>query len=197
MLRAAGLAPIAGADEAGRGACAGPLVAAAVILDPDRPIDGLDDSKALTEKARERLYPVILERAAASACVSIPAPDVDRMGVQRANLFALQTAVESLDLSPTFVITDGFAVEGLGMASVGMWKADQVASCVSAASIIAKVTRDRYMTELDQIYPDYEFSVHKGYATALHQRHLDELGPCAEHRLSYANVARTTRVVSS
>lgn len=165
-------------------------MAAAVILDPDHPIEGLDDSKALTEKARERLYPFIVECALATGIVSISASEVDRMGVQKANLYALQSAVESLTPSPTFVITDGFPVEWLSMASVGMWKGDQVASCVSAASIIAKVTRDRYMTELDETYPDYEFSVHKGYVTALHQRHLDELGPCPEHRMSYANVAR-------
>ena len=195
-LLAAGLGPVAGADEAGRGACAGPLVAAAVILspDPDRQIPGLDDSKALSPVARQRLYPLIVARAAAVAWTAVEARDCDRMGVQQANLTALRTAVLSLDIVPGFVITDGFFVPGLGVESLGMWKGDQLVACVSAASIIAKVTRDRIMDDLDDVYPGYEFSKHKGYATALHQRHLEELGPCPQHRMNYGNVARTARV---
>lgn len=190
MLVAAGLGPVAGADEAGRGACAGPLVAAAVVLsdDPARAIPGLDDSKALRPAAREALYPLILERALAVAWVAVEAWDCDRLGMTAANLGALRDAVMALDVTPGFVITDGFAVPGLPVPSVGMWKADQVAACVSAASIVAKVTRDHIMDELDAAYPGYEFSRHKGYATAVHQRHLDELGSCPQHRLTYANV---------
>ena len=193
MLLAAGLGPVAGADEAGRGACAGPLVGAAVILsdDADGQIDGLNDSKALSPRTRERLYDLILARAPAVAIAVVSAADCDRWGLQVANLTALRQAVLGLAVTPGFVITDGFAVDGLATPSLGMWKGDQVASCVSAASIIAKVTRDRLMDELDRAYPDYLFARHKGYATPTHQRVLDRLGPCPAHRLSYGNVART------
>ncbi len=196
MLSAAGLTPVAGADEAGRGACAGPLVAAAVILsdDPDRVIPGLNDSKALTTTARDRLYPLILQRAAAVAWVAVEARDCDRMGIQQANLSALRQAVLALAVTPGFVITDGFTVDGLGVPSLGMWKADQVVACVSAASIVAKVTRDRIMDDLESIFPGYELGQHKGYATAAHQRRLAELGPCPQHRMSYGNVVRATKV---
>ena len=198
-LQSCGLGPVAGADEAGRGACAGPLVAAAVILsaDPQRQIPGLDDSKALSPAKRDKLFPLILTYAVAVSWVAVEARDCDRMGLQQANLYALRTAVLSLDVTPGFVITDGFFVPGLGVESLGMWKADQVVACVSAASIIAKVTRDRIMDDLDEVYPGYEFSKHKGYATALHQLHLEELGPCPQHRMNYGNVARAARVESS
>ena len=196
-LWAAGLGPVAGADEAGRGACAGPLVAAAVILAPDEDIPGLTDSKALSATARDRLLEVICDRAVAWSCVSVPAEECDRLGIQAANLGALRQAVQGLSVAPGFVITDGFAVDGLDSPSLGMWKADQVAACVSAASIIAKVTRDRYMAALDATYPQYEFGKHKGYATATHQRHLAAYGPCPEHRLSYANVRQQARVEPS
>ena len=190
MLLEAGLGPVAGADEAGRGACAGPLVAAAVMLDPERPIEGLDDSKALSALARERLFPLILQRASAVSVVRVEAEDCDRLGIQVANLSALRQAILRLEARLGFVLVDGFRVDGLGVPSLGMWKADQVAPSVSAASIVAKVTRDRLMVELDGLYPGYQFAKHKGYATALHQRCLDELGPCPQHRLSYGNVVR-------
>ncbi|MCL2736134.1 MAG: ribonuclease HII [Propionibacteriaceae bacterium] len=199
MLDLAGLGPVAGADEAGRGACAGPLVAAAVVLssEPGHDIPGLNDSKALTHRQRDRLYPLILERAAAVCWYVVEAPDCDRMGIQAANLEALRQAVLGLDVTPGFVITDGFFVPGLPVPSLGMWKGDQVARCVSAASIVAKVTRDAIMDDLDLVYPGYEFSKHKGYVTAVHQRRLDELGPCPQHRLSYGNVARAAKVEPS
>jgi len=192
LLTRAGLGPIAGADEAGRGACAGPLVAAAVILsaDPAKRIDGLADSKTLSAQTRQRLYDVIVGQAVAVAWVEISSADCDALGIQQANLAALRRAVVALDPSPGFVITDGFAVPGLSVPSIGMWKADQVVSCVAAASIVAKVTRDRLMARLDAVYPAYGFAIHKGYATASHQRQLDLRGPCPQHRLSYGNVAR-------
>jgi len=183
---------VAGADEAGRGACAGPLVAAAVILsrDPGRTIPGLADSKKLTPAVRTKLCGQIVHRAESVSWVAVRARDCDRLGLQTANLLALRTAIQGLSVRPGFVITDGFAVDGLDVPGVGMWKADQVVACVSAASIVAKVIRDRIMDELDELWPAYGFAAHKGYATPTHQHALDAHGPCPQHRLTYANVAR-------
>jgi ribonuclease HII len=191
-LLGAGLGPVAGADEAGRGACAGPLVAAAVILsaDPAREISGLGDSKALTARARERLYAVILDQAEAVSWVEIGPAECDAWGIQVANLQALRRAVWRLTAQPQFVVTDGFAVDGLPARGLGMWKADQLVACVQAASIVAKVTRDRIMMRLDAVFPGYEFARHKGYGTAAHQRRLEAIGPSPVHRFSYANVVR-------
>ena len=189
----AGLGPVAGADEAGRGACAGPLVAAAVILDPVKPIPGLDDSKALTAAARERLYDVILKRAVAVAWSSVEADECDRLGMHQADLHGLRRAVGRLDTAPNFVLTDGFAVDGLGVPGLAMWKGDKVAACVSAASIVAKVTRDRIMAEHDETYPEYGFKVHKGYCTSVHQAALDEHGPSPIHRWRFDNVVKAAR----
>ena len=193
-LMRAGLGPVAGADEAGRGACAGPLVAAAVILNPRRPIDGLDDSKALTAAARDRLYDAILSRAVAVAWASVDPEECDSLGMHQADLQALRRAVGRLDVAPNFVITDGFAVDGLGVPGLAMWKGDKVAACVSAASIVAKVTRDRIMVGHHETYPAYGFAVHKGYCTAAHQAALDQHGPSPIHRWVFDNVARSARV---
>ncbi|HJE51235.1 MAG TPA: ribonuclease HII [Tessaracoccus flavescens] len=190
----AGLGPVAGADEAGRGACAGPLVAAAVILNPKRPIDGLDDSKALTAAARERLYDKILRCAVSVAWASVEAGECDALGMHQADLHGLRRAVGRLDVAPNFVLTDGFAVDGLGVPGLAMWKGDKVAACVSAASIVAKVTRDRIMTEHDATYPEYGFKIHKGYCTSGHQDALDQHGPSPIHRWVFENVARSARV---
>lgn len=190
----AGLGPVAGADEAGRGACAGPLVAAAAILNPAKPIDGLDDSKALTAAARERLYEQILARAVAVAWAVVDAAECDALGMHQADLQGLRRAVGRLDVEPSFVITDGFPVDGLGVPGLAMWKGDKVAACVSAASIVAKVTRDRLMVEFDDAYPAYGFRIHKGYCTAAHQAALDEHGPSPIHRWCFDNVVRSARV---
>lgn len=190
----AGLGPVAGADEAGRGACAGPLVAAAVILNPNRPIEGLDDSKALTAAARDRLYDQIMKRAVAVAWAAVEADECDRLGMHQADLQGLRRAVGRLDVAPNFVLTDGFAVDGLGVPGLAMWKGDKVAACVSAASIIAKVTRDRIMVAHDETYPEYGFKIHKGYCTSVHQDALDEHGPSPIHRWVFDNVARSARV---
>lgn len=196
-LYRAGLGPVAGADEAGRGACAGPLVAAAAILHPSRPIDGLDDSKAMTAKARDRLYDVILDQAVAVAVAIVEPGECDELGMHQADLHGLRRAVLRLDVEPNFVITDGFPVDGLGAPALAMWKGDKVAACVSAASIVAKVTRDRIMVEYDREYPAYGFAGHKGYCTAVHQRALDEHGPCAIHRWCFDNVVRSAKVGQS
>lgn len=193
-LMRAGLGPVAGADEAGRGACAGPLVAAAVILNPNRPIDGLDDSKVLTAAARDRLYDEIMSRAVAVAWAAVEADECDRLGMHQADLHGLRRAVGRLDVAPNFVLTDGFAVDGLGVPGLAMWKGDKVAACVSAASIIAKVTRDRIMIGHDDTYPEYGFKIHKGYCTSVHQAALDAHGPSPIHRWVFDNVARSARV---
>lgn len=187
-LDKAGLSPVAGADEAGRGASAGPLVAAAVVLDPRRPIAGLDDSKAISAKRRDVLYDLILERAVAVAWAEVSPAECDALGMHEADLQALRRAVLKLDVTPNFVLTDGFPVDGLGVPGLAMWKGDKVSACVSAASIVAKVTRDRLMVALDSDFPQYGFRIHKGYNTALHQEALEVHGPCEHHRLCFANV---------
>ena len=198
-LRRAGLDPVAGADEAGRGACAGPLVAAAVILSDakSRQIADLNDSKLLTALQRERLYGEITRKAVAWSVVSLEPAECDALGMHVVNVMALRMALLRLEVAPTYVLTDGFAVDGLGTPGLAVWKGDRVAACVAAASIIAKVTRDRMMCELDEIYPQYAFSEHKGYCTPLHQERLDAYGPSATHRMRFVNVSRTTRVLAS
>jgi ribonuclease HII len=193
-LARAGFAQVAGADEAGRGACAGPLVAGAVILRPGTGgrIPGLSDSKLLTEKARDRVRVEIEKRALSYAWVAIPAAEVDRLGLHQANIEALRRAVARLDTAPSYVLSDGFRVDGLPCPSLAMWKGDQVAACVAAASVLAKTVRDAMMTELALSYPAYGFEVHKGYSTPAHQAALTEHGPCPEHRFTYANVANVS-----
>lgn len=194
-LTRAGLGPVAGADEAGRGACAGPLVAAAVVLadSPSRRISLLRDSKLLSAAQRERAYAEIVEKAAAWSVVALSPGECDRLGMHVANIQALRRALLRLDLSPRYVLTDGFGVDGLGVPGLAVWKGDRVAACVAAASIIAKVTRDRLMVDLAQRWPAYRFEVHKGYCTPLHQSALDAHGPCPEHRLRFDNVVRALR----
>jgi ribonuclease HII len=190
-LERCGLAPVAGADEAGRGACAGPLVAAAVILAPGRrgEIADLADSKLLTPAVRERVHDRVLERARAVATVVVPPGEIDRLGLHRCNVAALRRALAQLGVPPAYVLTDGFAVAGLGVPGLAIWKGDRVAGCIAAASVIAKVTRDRIMCRLDECYPEYGFAGHKGYVTAEHAGALERYGPCPEHRHSYVNVA--------
>jgi len=192
-LRRAGFGLIAGADEAGRGACAGPLVAASVILGstPGAQVPGLKDSKLLTALQRERCYALIVSKAVAWSVVLVEPADCDRLGMHVANIQALRRAVCRLDVRPDFVLTDGFGVDGLEAPSLGVWKGDAVAGCVAAASVIAKVTRDRIMRQAHDQWPQYRFDVHKGYCTPLHQEHLDANGPCAIHRWCFENVRRT------
>jgi len=189
-LARAGLAPVAGADEAGRGACAGPLVAAAVVLPDGRRghVPGLADSKLLTPAARDAVYAEVLDRAVVWSVVVVPAREVDAWGVHRCNVAALRRALVRLMTPPRYVLTDGFPVAGLGVPGLALWKGDRVAACIAAASVVAKVTRDRIMTELDGAYPEYGFAGHKGYITPEHQAALARHGPCAEHRRSFVNV---------
>lgn len=192
-LRSAGYPLVAGADEAGRGACAGPLVAGAVILPEGVRITGLNDSKLLTEAVRERLYDVVVAEALAWAAWVVPAAEVDRTGVQEANYHALRQAVARLRPAPVLALFDGFTVPRVPTASHAVVKGDRLVACIAAASVIAKVTHDRIMRDLHEQFPDYEFATHKGYATAAHQAALDRLGGCPEHRFSYANVRKLSR----
>ena len=198
-LQRRGFSRVAGADEAGRGACAGPLVAGAVILSDakSRQVTGLKDSKLLTPRQRDQLYDEITAKAVAWSVVAIQPEECDRLGMHVANIMALRMALLRLDVAPTYVLTDGFPVDGLGAPGLAVWKGDRVAACVAAASIIAKVTRDRIMCDLHEVYPAYEFKIHKGYCTPLHQEKLDAHGPSATHRMRFVNVSRTARVEAS
>ncbi|MEX5632261.1 ribonuclease HII [Parafrankia sp. FMc2] len=186
-----GLGPVAGVDEAGRGACAGPLVVAAVVLDLRRTrlLDRLTDSKLLTERIREEVYADVLASAAAVATIVVSAADIDRIGVHVANIMGMRRAVAALDVRPGYVLTDGFAVAGFGVESLAVIKGDRVVGCIAAASVVAKVTRDRIMRSLHERHAEYDFAQHKGYVTAAHNAALARYGPCEEHRLSYVNVA--------
>jgi ribonuclease HII len=191
LLHKAGISPIAGVDEAGRGPCAGPLVIAAVILkDPFAPeLAQVRDSKEISESKREELFDVIMNIAISVSVIRVSVEEIDARGVHVANLDGMRRAVSGLNIEPAYVLTDGYAIEGLALPNVAVWKGDQVVTAISAASIIAKVTRDREMIELDKQYPQYGFAKHKGYITAAHTAALAEHGPCVEHRKTFSNIA--------
>jgi ribonuclease HII len=191
LLIEAGITPLAGVDEAGRGACAGPLVIASVVFaDPfAAELAKVRDSKDVSEAEREKLFDVVTSAALAVSVIIVPAAEVDSRGVHAANLDGMRRAVQGLSVTPSYVLTDGYAIEGLAIPNVAVWKGDQVVTCISAASIIAKVTRDRIMCDLDTTFPDYGFAKHKGYITKVHTEALQEHGPCIEHRRSFANIA--------
>lgn len=188
-LERRGLGPVAGVDEAGRGACAGPLVVAAVRLPPSARVPELGDSKLLTEAARERVFAQLRRSRAEIAVVAYEPAEIDRRGVGVCNLEGMRLAVAGLASRPGYVLTDGFPVAGMPAESLGVVKGDRTAACVAAAGVVAKVTRDRVMNELDERHPRYGFAEHKGYGTAAHSAALSEWGPCEQHRMSYANVA--------
>jgi ribonuclease HII len=191
LLIDAGITPLAGVDEAGRGACAGPLVIAAVVLaDPFAPeLAQVRDSKDVSEAEREKLFDLVTNTALAVSVIIVPAAEVDQRGVHAANLDGMRRAVQGLAITPSYILTDGYAIEGLATPNVAVWKGDQVVTCISAASIIAKVTRDRIMRELEREFPQYAFAKHKGYITKAHTEALQANGPCIEHRRSFANIA--------
>jgi ribonuclease HII len=190
VLQRSGFPLVAGTDEAGRGACAGPLVVAAVVLPPGRrgEVPGLADSKLLTERAREAAYDQVLDRAVSVSVVVVPPQEVDRCGLHVMNVRAMRQAVLRLSPCPSYVLTDGFPVAGMPAPALAMWKGDRVAACVAAASVVAKVTRDRMMVDLHARFPAYGFDEHKGYSTPEHSAAMVQHGPCAEHRHSYVNV---------
>ena len=190
VLARAGFAPVAGIDEAGRGACAGPLVVAAVVLDPDRirRIRGLADSKLLTPAAREDAYAEVLRWALDWHVVVIDVGQIDATGLHVCNVSGMRRAFAGLRCRPGYVLTDGFPVRGLGVPALAVWKGDRVTASVAAASVVAKVARDRMMRDLHERYPQYGFDRHKGYNTDEHERALAEHGPCPAHRYSFVNV---------
>ena len=197
-LARAGFGIVAGADEAGRGACAGPLVVAACVLPLGRRgrIDELTDSKLLTPAARERVYEQVLRRALAHSIVIVPAAEIDAYGLHVANLAGMRRALTTLRPAPDYALTDGFAVPGLGVPATAVWKGDATVACIAAASVLAKVTRDRIMTELHDRWPQYDFARHKGYVTAAHTEALNLWGPCEEHRRRYVNVRRALHLAA-
>ncbi len=187
---------IAGVDEAGRGPLAGPVVAAAVILDPCRPIEGLADSKRLSQRARERLAPLIRERALAWSVASAGREEIDSLNILQATLLAMSRAVRMLAVPPTHVQVDGDRAPRLDDAACRIEtiiRGDARVPAISAASILAKVHRDALMTTLDASHPGYGFAVHKGYGTAAHLEALRRLGPSPQHRLSFAPVRAALR----
>jgi len=187
-IRASGFAYLGGADESGRGALAGPLAAAAVILPEDLYLEGLDDSKRVTPKKRETLYVLITEGAICWKVILIEPSEIDKKGLHVANLYALESAVKALDPAPDFVITDRYEAKQLNMPHLGVKKGDRVSATIAAASIIAKVTRDRIMREYADRYPEYGLEQHKGYGTKSHFLAIRKHGPSPIHRRSFAGV---------
>ncbi|CAO95950.1 ribonuclease HII [Erwinia tasmaniensis] len=179
---------IAGVDEVGRGPLVGAVVTAAVILDPSRPIVGLGDSKKLSEKRRLALYDEIKDKALSWSLGRAEPEEIDQLNILHATMLAMQRAVAGLHLSPDFVLIDGNRCPALAMPSRAVVKGDSLVPEISAASILAKVTRDREMCELDLQYPQYGFARHKGYPTAVHVEKLAQFGATPQHRRSFAPV---------
>ena len=180
---------VAGVDEAGRGPLAGPVVAAAVILDPRQPIAGLADSKKLTPLRREKLFDEIRAKALCCAIAQASVEEIDTLNILQATLLAMQRAVQALRLPPAKVLVDGNRLPVLSMRAEAVVGGDARVAAISAASILAKVQRDRWCAEVDAAWPQYGFAAHKGYGTAAHLAALRAHGPCALHRRSFAPVA--------
>ena len=181
---------MAGVDEAGRGPLAGPVFAAAVILDDLLPIQGLADSKKLTSKKREHLYEIIKAQALCFCVATASVEEIDQLNILQATLLAMQRAVKGLRLKPSKVLVDGNRLPVLDIRAEAIVKGDSTVPSISAASILAKVERDRWCVEVDAQFPNYGFLTHKGYGTQMHLRALQEHGPCVLHRRSFAPVAK-------
>ena len=190
-LFSAGIVHIAGVDEAGRGPCAGPLVVAAVILkDPfSKELSQVKDSKELTEAKREQLFEIIIKNCIDYNIVEITPDEIDQLGLHKCNIEGMRRAVMGLKTSAEYVLTDGYPIPGLTIPNLSVWKGDKVAISISAASILAKVYRDRIMIELDKKYPNYGLASHKGYITALHTDAIKKYGVLPIHRKSFANIS--------
>ncbi|MGC6405372.1 ribonuclease HII [Bisgaard Taxon 45] len=190
-----GVELIAGVDEVGRGPLVGAVVTAAVILDPNQPILGLNDSKKLSEKKRLFLAEEIKQKALAWSLGRAEPEEIDQLNILHATMLAMKRAVENLKIQPHLVLVDGNRVPELTIPAQAIVKGDGLVAEISAASILAKVARDQEMMELDKRYPDYAFAQHKGYPTALHLAKLAELGPLAQHRRSFAPVRKLLNVL--
>ncbi len=180
-----GIALVCGIDEAGRGPLAGPVCAAACVLPVGLELPGLNDSKKLSEKKREALYPLIVSGALAWAVCMIDEKVIDAVNILQATYLAMRGAVERLGLRPDLCLVDGNRDPGLGLPTQTVVKGDSLCACIAAASVLAKVTRDRYMTKMDGLYPGYGFAVHKGYGTKAHYEALDSLGLSPIHRRTF------------
>jgi len=180
----------AGVDEVGRGPLAGPVVAAAVILDPDRPIDGLADSKKLSEKKREYLYPLIKERAIAYCVAEASVDEIDEINILQASLLAMKRAIEGLHIKPEHVLVDGNKAPDIDFSVDTIVKGDSKIESISAASILAKVDRDRMMVEYHKQYPEFSFHKHKAYGSKQHMIELNEYGPLSVHRKTFSPVRK-------
>lgn len=190
-LFAHGFDLIAGVDEAGRGACAGPLIAASVALDRSSPLLelGVLDSKALSPARREELFNLILASSRATHVIEISSQEIDHFGLQAMNISAMRRAVAGLGIEIDYLISDGYPVTGVSMPTLAMFKGDAFSVAVGAASIVAKVTRDRIMMEMEKKFPGYGFGSHKGYSSASHMKAISDLGITEIHRTSYRNVS--------
>ncbi|MFC7291110.1 ribonuclease HII [Hirschia litorea] len=188
---------ICGVDEAGRGPWAGPVCAGAVILDPSKPIAGLNDSKKLTEKKRNLLAPLIYEHALAWGLGWASPEEIDTLNIRQANHLAMRRAVNALKLSPTLALVDGNDAPTLGCRVETLIGGDGIEACISAASILAKTARDAKMLEYDALYPEYGFAKHKGYGVKAHSEALRRLGPCPIHRMSFKPVLAVNSKTSS
>ncbi len=194
QLLQSGIKNIAGVDEAGRGPCAGPLIIAAVILnDPlAKSLGGVKDSKQLSADQRDELFELIKANSLAYSIIEISVEEIDSLGLHKCNIEGMRRAVQALDTKADYVLTDGYSIPGLSTPNLAVWKGDQVAITISAASILAKVHRDRIMIELDKKYPMYGLANHKGYITASHTAAIKEFGVLPIHRKSFANIAAIT-----
>jgi len=187
-IRAQGFKIIAGLDEAGRGPLAGPVVAAAVVLPPVERLKGINDSKKLTAGKREEIFSLLLQKAPAVSIGIVEVEEIDRLNILRASLKAMEQAVNNLSLSPDFLLIDGIYLLGLPLAQQAIPKGDQRCQSIAAASIVAKVTRDRLMMSYHTQYPEYNFARHKGYGTKEHLRAIREHGCCPIHRQSFKSI---------
>ena len=176
---------VCGIDEAGRGPLCGPVCAAAVILPEGAELPGINDSKKLSEKKREELYPLILERAVAVGIGSASAEEIDRINILQATFLAMRRAVENLSVPASYALVDGNRLPELSVPAEYVIHGDAASASIAAASILAKVSRDRFMYEMDKKYPEYDFAKHKGYGTKLHYEKLREYGPCEIHRMTF------------
>ncbi len=192
-VRKAGFPVVAGLDEAGRGACAGPLYAACVVLGPGTRIAELADSKLLTPAARHRVEARVKRLAFAWAVASVDVAELDEIGLHRGNLLAFRRAWLGLGLTPDYALCDGFVPGGLGRPQLAVWKGDQVSATIAAASVLAKCARDRHMEDLHSRFPQYGFAEHKGYTTAAHRHALAAHGPSPVHRYRFITVRRAIR----